>query len=82
MKKIEIKRDILVPDCDYCVLWKNQKDICTFLQFRKDPKKPKTIWKCDVLDLDLIDSIDSFGIKKLCEEIEHEKDNIIKIDFK
>lgn len=68
MRKIELKRELLVPDSDYCIVWKNQKEVCTMLTFGKVAGKPNLVWKCTFFDKDIIDNINSFGIKKMCED--------------
>lgn len=69
MKKINLKRDILVPDTGYCLMWKNQVEICPKLTFGKVAGKPDIAWQCTFFDKDIKQNIDSFGIKKYCDDI-------------
>lgn len=73
MKKIKLERELLVPDIGYCIMWKNQKEICQMLTFGKVAGKPSIVYKCTFYDTDL--ELNAFGIKKCCEKPEH-KDNI------
>lgn len=66
MKKVTLSREIMVPDSEYCIRWKNQKDSCPMLQFRKEAKNPKILWKCTFFDEDLLQNINSHGIRKYC----------------
>lgn len=79
MKKVTIHRDVMVPSSDFCILWKQRKDTCQFLVFRKDANNPKMIFKCSFFDKDLDDNICSHGIEKICD-LEDNKDNVIHID--
>jgi len=78
MKKIDLKRKILVPDADYCIVWNHQKEVCPALHFRKEPKNPKILWKCDFFDKDIQQNITSVGIRKFC--MEHKPAKLYNID--
>ena len=71
MKKIKLERELLVPDTEYCIMWKNQREICNMLTFGKVAGKPNIAWKCTFFDIDIKNNINSFGIKKHCEKYKH-----------
>lgn len=68
MKKTKLTRELLVPDTDFCIMWKNQKEICPMLTFGKLAGQPSIVWKCTFFDKDIKQNIDSYGIKKFCME--------------
>ena len=78
MKKVTLKKTLLVPNSDFCMEWKNQAEVCPMLGFRKDPEYEKILWKCAFYSTDLLNNINSIGIKKVC--MEHETGNIYNID--
>lgn len=79
MKKVTLQRDIMVPDSHYCIQWINQKITCPMLSFRKDAKNPKIVWKCNFFDEDLVQNINSIGIRKFCEEMPEYIDNVVNL---
>ena len=76
MKKVKLERELLVPDTDFCIMWKNQKEVCPLLSFRKEPNNEKIVWKCNFFDKDLLSNITAHGIKKVCINKEPNKDNV------
>ncbi|MCP3899164.1 MAG: hypothetical protein GY707_05570 [Desulfobacteraceae bacterium] len=76
MKQVTLERTLNVPDADYCIQWKGET--CPLLHFRKDPKNPKMLWRCEFFDVDLVQNLNSIGIKKFC--MTHEPGDLYYID--
>ena len=80
MKKVLLEREIMVPDNHYCMQWLNKKISCPMLSFRKDKSNPKILWKCNFFDEDLLQNLNSIGIRKFCEDEVIYKDNIVNLN--
>jgi len=72
MKKVKLERELLVPSTGYCIMWADQKEICSKLTFGKVADKPSIAWQCTFFDKDIKQNIDPYGIKKYCSELDTE----------